>query len=329
MGIGKGAYTHPKIVETFAKAGLSYYGDSRLNKLIQIKERNIDISLALIRLPQEFEISNVVKYTDLSFNSEIKTLEMLNKAAFNQDKIHKVFIMVEMGDLREGIYPLEDVIKICLLVKQMNNLKLEGIAANFSCYGGIMPDNNKMNKLVALSDRIESKIGLKINNISGGSTTSLPLVLDEKIPVGINHLRLGEALLLGRDLKDIWRYPLKNIHSDTFLLKAQVIEVKRKPSKPYGKAFVDAFGNKPQFPDEGIRKRAILAVGKADLVYPNQLIPCRKGVKILGASSDHLIIDVEDVKPPIKVGDILSFQLFFGPLLHLSRSPEVKKVIYD
>ncbi|MFW5790639.1 MAG: alanine racemase [Bacillota bacterium] len=326
IGVGKGCPASPEVAELIGYH-TSFYGDSRLNRLKSLKKSGSRFPLALLRIPALSEVIEVVKYTDVSFNSQLKVLDKLNQAACNLNKTHQIILMIEAGDLREGIYPPENAIKIAAEVENMSGLKLLGISSNFSCYGGIKPDINNLTGLIQTARKIETKINRKLEIISGGATTSLPLLLDKKLPARINQLRLGEALLLGRDIQEIWGYKLPELQTDSFILEAEVIEVETKPSKPYGDSYVDAFGQEPTFKDKGMRRRAILAVGRADLVYPDQLIPCNQGIEVLGASSDHLILDIENSKRSISVGNKLKFQLYYGPMLHLSQSNDVEKVI--
>ncbi|MGM0411180.1 MAG: alanine/ornithine racemase family PLP-dependent enzyme [Bacillota bacterium] len=326
-GVTKGANNIPEVIRAVIAAGVDYIADSRINRFEEIRKIDFNIPLMLLRIPAFQEVKEVIKYADISLNSEIKIIKALNNEAKKQNKKHKIVLMIELGDLREGIYPAEKVIDKAIEVDNLSNIILEGIGSNLSCYGGIKPDENNLGKLAKLAKEIEDVLERKLNIISGGSTTSLPLVISDKIPKKINNLRIGESILLGRDMKDLWGYNIKGIKKDTFILKAEVIELKTKASKPYGETFVDAFGHKPSFEDKGNRKRAILNVGKADFVYADQLIPKEEGIEILGASSDHLILDVEEAKKDIKLGDILSFELFYGPMLYLTASQLVEKVI--
>ena len=75
------------------------------------------------------------------------------------------------------------------------------------------------------------------------------------------------------------------------LLEAQIIELKSKRSLPIGEIGVDAFGQRPYYEDRGIIRRAILAIGKQD-TDPDSMISLDEKIDILGASSDHLILDV-------------------------------------
>ncbi|MGM0437549.1 MAG: alanine racemase [Bacillota bacterium] len=327
--VTKGANNIPEVVEAVIEGGADYLADSRIKRFKKLKSIVNDLPLMLLRIPGPGEIKEVIKYADISLNSELEIIKLLNKEAKKQNQKHKIVYMVELGDLREGVYPAKKVIEKVKELKKLSNIILEGIGTNLSCYGGIKPDHNNLGVLADLAKDIESLFNKKLNIISGGSTTSIPLLLENKMPEKINNLRIGESILLGRDMESLWDYDIEGIKKDSFVLKAEIIELKRKPSKPYGETFVDAFGHKPSFEDRGKRKRAILGIGKADFVYPDQLIPLKKGVEILGASSDHLILDVEEVEEKLSLGDIMSFNLFYGPMLYLTASPLVEKEIIN
>ena len=327
--VTKGVNNITEVVEAVIEGGADYLADSRIKRFKKLKSIVNDLPLMLLRIPGPAEIKKVIKYADISLNSELKIIKLLNAEAKKQNKIHKIVYMIELGDLREGVYPAEKIVDKVKEVKGLSNIILEGIGTNLSCYGGIKPDENNLTKLSDLAKEIENLYDEKLNIISGGSTTSLPLLLENKMPKKINNLRIGESILLGRDMESLWNYKIEGIKKDTFILKAEIIELKQKPSKPYGESFVDAFGNKPSFKDRGERKRAILGIGKADFVYPEQLIPLKEGVEILGASSDHLILDVEEVEENLSLGDIMSFNLFYGPMLYLTATSLVENEIIN
>ncbi|WP_297136772.1 alanine/ornithine racemase family PLP-dependent enzyme [Terrisporobacter sp.] len=325
-GVIKGVNAEPQIVNVLAQGGCKYLASSRIEQLINLKEKNIEQETMLIRMPMKHEIKDVVKKIDISLNSEIKTINLLEKECKKQNKSHKVVLMMDLGDLREGFFDKEELIDIALYIE--NNLKyvkLYGVGTNLSCYGSIKPSYENLNYLCEVAQEIENKIGRELDMISGGSTTSLPLVLDDNIPEKINNLRIGEALLVGRDLIDYWGYDLDRMHKDTMILKAEIIEIKEKPSYPIGEMFLDAFGNKPTYQDRGIRKRAILAVGRQDFVNDRDLVPLEKGVEIIGSSSDHLIVDIQNSEENFQIGDIMSFGMFYSNALYLTSSKYVNK----
>ena len=69
----------------------------------------------------------------------------------------------------------------------------------------------------------------------------------------------------------------------------------------------------------------MIGVGKVDMADPFDLFPRDEGIEVLGASSDHTILDIEDC-PGIAVGDILEFDLNYGSLVHLTSAPGVRMV---
>lgn len=326
-GVVKGFNGLPKVVKQFINAGCKYIADSRMDQIIRLKEHGIDIPTMLIRIPMFSEIEELVKYVDISLNSEFDTLCRIERECISQNRIHKVILMFDLGDLREGIIDEKEIIDLALYVENsFENVELFGIGTNLGCYGSIKPTEKNLGRLCKIAENIEMKIGRKLDIISGGATSSIPLLIDEKMPERINNLRIGEAMILARDLDDYWGYDMSHMNKDTFVLKAEVVEIKDKPSHPIGEMFIDAFGNRPSFEDKGIHKRAVLAIGKQDFSSHDQLIPCIEGVKIIGSSSDHLILDVENCSKEIKLGDVIDFHMFYQPMLYLSSSASVTKV---
>ncbi|RDY23330.1 alanine/ornithine racemase family PLP-dependent enzyme [Romboutsia maritimum] len=330
-GVIKGVNAQPTIVEQMVKGGCKYISSSRIEQLIDLKNNGLNKANMLIRIPMLTEIEDLVQYVDISLNSEIEIINKIEEECKKQNKEHKVVIMMDLGDLREGFIDEKELIDVCLYIEnKLKYVKLYGIGTNLSCYGSIKPTYDNLSKLCDVACKIEDKIHRELDIISGGATTTLPLVLEGRIPKKINNLRVGEAILVGQDLPYYWGHDLDNMYSDTVILKAEIIEIKNKPSQPIGEMYVDAFGNKPSFEDRGTRKRAILGVGKQDFVSHDSLIPLASGIEILGSSSDHLIIDIEDSDKEYKLGDIICFKLFYGNVLYLTACDYINKVfIYE
>ncbi len=167
---------------------------------------------------------------------------------------------------------------------------------------------------------------MQLKYISGGNSSSLPLLASGKMPVRVNHLRIGEAILLGRETVNREKWP--GTDQDAFVITGEVIELKEKPSVPIGEIGQDAFGGKPTFEDKGSIKRAILNIGRQD-VDIDGLEPVDKGISILGGSSDHLLIDATEAEGQIKLGSILSFYPGYGALLNAMTSGYVEKRIIN
>ena len=324
-GVIKGFTGIPQGVKEFKNAGCQYIASSRLEQIEGVVKHGIGGPFMLIRTPMLSEAEDVVRLTDISLNSEIEVLWELNREAAKQGKLHEVVLMADLGDLREGFWGKEELLEAALLVeKELDHLYLAGVGVNLGCYGSIMATREKMEELIADAEMIEAAIGRKLDIISGGATSSLPLVINGTMPSRINNLRIGEGIILARDLQVLYHMDMSFMYQDTFLLKVEVIEAKNKPSYPIGVLAFDAFGKTGTYTDKGIRKKALLALGKADFAYMDMIYPKDKGAEILGASSDHLILDIEEAERNIEVGDILEFDLSYASLVFASNSPNVK-----
>lgn len=329
MGVVKGFSAIPQVAELLVEAGFKTLGDSRLKEIIRLRSASVNAELMLIRIPMASEIPELVSYTDSSLNSELETIRLIDREAAKQGKIHGVILMADLGDLREGFFDRAEILRAAKDVELMENVRLLGIGTNLGCYGSIKPSEKNLGELCEIAEAIEESIGRRLDIISGGASTSLSLLVNGGMPEKVNHLRIGEAIITAKDLPYLWDIEMPGIYRDPMVLKAQVVEVKRKPSLPVGEIFVDAFGNRPVYTDKGMRKRALLAVGSKDVGDFTKLKPRHEGIEIIGSSSDHLIIDIEDCKGDIKVGDILEFDTFYAAMLFLCSSDCVRKVIVD
>lgn len=231
--------------------------------------------------------------------------------------------MAEMGDLREG-YVGEDLVRAALMVEnELDGLELAGVGMNVGCYGSILPTKEKLEEFVQRAEAVEAAIGRKLEIISGGATSSLMRVLDDSIPERINNLRIGEAILLARDLPLFYDCDLSFLNQDVFRLQMEIVELKVKPTYPSGTIGRDAFGHEPEYIDRGNRMHAILAGGKVDYGSENEIFPIDSGIKIIGASSDHTLLDVEDSERELKVGDILEFSINYASMVFVTASRNV------
>lgn len=325
-GVIKGCTGLPQCAEQFERVGCRFIASSRLEQLEPLKEYGIQTDLMMIRVPMLSEVDEVVRITDISLNSDVEVLKALNKQARIQDKKHQVILMADLGDLREGFWDKDEMVEAALMVENdLHNLELAGVGTNLGCYGAIAPTQEKLNELVEIAERIEEKIGRELEFISGGATSTLTTILDGKLPSRINLLRIGEGILLARDLQEVWNYDMSYLHKDAFILRAEVLEVRDKPTHPVGEIMIDCFGRKPTYEDRGVRKRALIGVGRVDYGTPEDLIPLDENIKVIGASSDHTILDVEDAGE-LYVGDTVDFRICYANIVYLTNSGNVNKV---
>ena len=311
-----------EIAKAYVDGGAKYLADSRIENLK--KMNNLPVEKVMLRLPMLSQVEETVQYADISLNSEIETIIALNSAAEKLNKLHKIVIMVDLGDLREGFFDHNDLESALLKIKELENIKVIGVGSNLTCYGGVIPDETNLGKLVAYGETIEKVLDTKLEIISGGNSSTVHLLDQNRVPKKINNLRLGESLLLGRE--SAYGEYIDNTYNDVFQLVAEIIEIKEKPSHPIGQIGRDAFWNIPVFEDKGIMKRAILAVGRQD-IGANAIEALDKNIDFIGASSDHLIIDITHCNKDYKIGDEIRFNIGYGALLSLMTSEYIYKNI--
>jgi predicted amino acid racemase len=324
-GVTKVTCGHPQVAQAMLRGGVTAIADSRLENIQRLVSAGVDTQFMLLRLPALSEVDAVVKSVTLSLNSELAVLEALSVSAQRSGKRHDVIIMVDLGDLREGIWP-DDLVRICRHAIKLPGLQIKGIGTNLGCFGGVIPDGENMNRLVELAAEVEQSCKIRLEWISGVNSSGLGLIAAGAMPDRVNHARIGEAILLGRETTQ--RNPWPNTYQDAFILHAEVLEVKQKPSLPLGLRGEDAFGEHHEFENRGERLRALLNVGREDINVEG-ITPQDTRVTILGASSGYLAVDVTEATGSIRVGDILSFTVNYGALLTAMTSEYVKKLAYQ
>lgn len=325
-GVIKGVDGLPEAARVLRAAGAAELGTSRLEQVAKCRAAGVPGPWLLIRIPGLTELPDVVALCETSLQSEWPTLLALEEECLRQNKTHRVIVMTDLGDLREGFWDKKELVDVCERVERdLPHVQLAGIGVNLTCYGSTKPTPEKMNELVGLARQVEQRIGRKLEIVSGGATSSFTLVHWGTMPAGVNHLRIGEAILLGKDLQVDWGIrDMDYLRMDALTLRAEVVEVKDKPTYPIGEFAIDAFGRKPVYEDRGIRRRAILALGRADVGELESLIPREPGLTVIGGSSDHCIVDVEDCPRRLQVGDIVEFSLCYSHMLYATARSDIR-----
>ena len=325
-GVVKGVDGLPEAARVLRAAGAAELGTSRLEQVAKCRAAGVPGPWLLIRIPGLTELPDVVALCETSLQSEWPTLLALEEECLRQNKTHRVIVMTDLGDLREGFWDKKELVDVCERVERdLPHVQLAGIGVNLTCYGSTKPTPENMNELVGLARQVEQRIGRKLEIVSGGATSSFTLVHWGTMPAGVNHLRIGEAILLGKDLQVDWGIrDMDYLRMDALTLRAEVVEVKDKPTYPIGEFAIDAFGRKPVYEDRGIRRRAILTLGRADVGELESLIPREPGMTVIGGSSDHCIVDVEDCPRRLQVGDIVEFSLCYSHMLYATARSDMR-----
>ncbi len=317
-GVTKAALGSAEIANTLLRAGVCALGDSRIENIESMRVEQQSAPMRLIRSPMLSQAKRVVRHAHLSFNTEIEVIRRLSFEAQQAACSHGVVLMVELGDLREGIMP-DDLLDYVRETISLPNIDFKGIGTNLACRSGVSPDDSNMATLSELADLIETTFDLRVEIVSGGNSANLNWALNGSKIGRINDLRLGESILLG--CETLHRQPIDGLHTDAITLTAEVIEVKVKPTLPSGKIAQNAFGQTSAFDDRGDVSQIILALGRQDTDPDGLQAPA--GIAVMGGSSDHLILESDN--DDLSVGTEVTFQLNYSALVRAMTSPFVAK----
>jgi ornithine racemase len=322
VGVTKVTCGSPEVARAMLAGGVAAIGESRLENVARMRRAGIDAPFWLLRSPTPEVADETLALTDVALVSELAVVEALERAAARVDRVYRLVAMVDIGDLREGMWP--DALPAFLSATEaMAHIEVIGIGASLTCYGAIVPDERNLGLLATLASEAEEQLGRTLL-VSGGSSTSIDPVVHGHAPRTIDNLRIGEAIVLGVDPATREPIPGLALHTDALTLAVPVIECAVKPSKPIGTSTQDAFGMAPVFEDLGERRRAICALGRQDAPAEG-LTPLDSRVEVLGASSDHLVLDVDALPTPPAIGDALEFRPGYSATLGLCTSPYVRK----
>lgn len=315
------------------EGGIDVIAESRVYNLKKLKD-TLGCRTCLLRSPVLSEIADVVRYADISLNSEPEIIKALSAEAVRQGRTHEVLLMIDMGDLREGIMfdHFDEIVAGVKLIDSLPGLKLYGLGTNFNCYGTVMPTVKNGVDFREIVRKVEAETDIKVPRLSAGNCTSYVLIDRGEWPEGLNHMRIGGLHEYGIEYVDMHyldQYhhstkPVGKACSPLYTFTAEIIELNSKPTVPIGELGVDAFLQTKTFEDRGIRRRALLAFGRQDVPVEN-CVPCDDSITILGQTSDHTLIDIEDCKTPLKVGDKISFELDYTGLLAACTTDGVEK----
>ncbi len=299
VGVTKGCYGNPKIASSFCNGGIKVIADSRLDNLEKLHQAGFS-PLMMLRQPMYSEVKSLINIVEYFLISETTAAKWLSSEAVKTNKQAKIIMMIELGDGREG-FNTDDFIYVVREINDLPGLKISGIGTNIACLGGVKPTPDRLKGLVDLKISAEEQIEYKLDIVSGGNSSAWNLIENEKIPSGVNQLRIGEAILLGQETVDYM--PINGTFQDAIKVKAEVLEVRKKQ-----------------------KKMAVLAIGIQEL-GAGSLKPVYKDIKIGRVSSDHLVIEFLSEKRFLttKAGDAIDFIPDYFALLALSGCRTVKK----
>lgn len=324
-GVTKGTLGMPEVAKAMLNGGVEWIGESRLQNITRMRTAGINAPFLLMRSPHLSEVEAIVETADISLNTDYTVIEALSDAAEKIGRIHEIILMVDLGDLREGFWP-DEITDVAGKVLELKGVRLMGLGTNLTDLNGTIPTVENNQQLVNLAEAIEGRYGITIRYLSAGNSSSLNLLESGKLPARINHFRVGEGILLGRET--IGREALPGTWQDAFTLTGEVIESRTKPSVPLGELGQDAFGNIPKVEDRGMMTRSIVNLGRQDVVAEGAM-PRNPQITFIGATSDHMVLNTTSA-PEIRVGDWIDFDVTYGAMLSAMTSPfVVKQVVRD
>jgi len=315
-----------KILQPDVILGTHSIGDSRVSSLKTIKKINPKLVTMYLKPPSSGYIKNIVKYADISLNTEFTTINKLNEEAKNQGKTHKIIIMIEMGELREGVVR-EKFLGFYSKVFELSNIEVIGIGTNLGCMYGIEPTFDKLIQLSLYEQLIEIKFRRDLNLVSGGSSITLPLLGKGKVPKGVNHLRIGEAIFLGTS--PLTNKKFSNLSTNAFEFDATIVEFEKKERMPDGVIGEGNVGHAELSTQliEGIQEyKAVLDFGVVD-VDINNIKPKDKGAQFVGTTSDLTVYSLGEKPKKYKTGGYLRFSPDYMAVARLMNSKFIEKKI--
>lgn len=333
MGVNKVFSGLPQTAEAVYRGGISVVAESVLDNLKKLKY--VPCQKALIKSPGLSEIGEVVAWADICTVSEKVTIEALSREGVKQGRTTKLLLMVDMGDLREGIWfeEYQEIREAIYMILTLPGVELYGLGTNYGCFGTVLPTRKSALDFVALAEKLEKELGFQFPYLSGGNCSSFNLVDGDQMPQRINHLRIGGQHLFGIEYVegkylDGYHHSQKVIEkyvSDIYVLKGEVTEVRKKPTVPVGPLGMDAFMKEKVFEDKGIRRQCLLNFGLQEVPWEN-IHPVDEKILVLGQTSNHTVLDVEDAEKEYEVGDIISFEVDYTALMFLCNTPHIQKI---
>jgi predicted amino acid racemase len=336
MGVNKVFNGDYECASALVRAGMTMVAESRLYNLKKIQD--LPCRKCLLRTTALSEVEDAVRYADITLNSDIQVIRALSREAVRQDKVHQIQLMIDMGDLREGIWfqYRDQLDAVVAEILTLPNIRIHSYGTNYNCFGTALPTMENGNLFVKICRELNQKFNIEVPLFANGNSTSVRLMEAGMWPEGANMLRMGGLHEYGLDYVDPYYLPgyyhsdmdSKRLVSNLYILKAEIIECYRKPSVPYGELGLDAFLKPHEFVDRGVRKQAILAIGRQDVPYEN-IWPIDEKIQMMGQCSDHTIIDIEECQQDYQVGDIISFEIDYTALLAIMNGNSVSREYVD
>ncbi len=321
---------HRAAFAALQKLGVSSFADSRLENLDAVDRTKGPVETWYLRPPHQSGLTDIVSRADVSLNSELKVVKGLNAEAERQGKLHAVVIMIELGDLREGVLP-GSLVKLYEEIFRLPNIEVLGVGANLGCLSGAIPSVDELMQLILYRELLELKFDRKVPLISAGTSAVISLLLDGTLPRPINHFRIGESILLGTD--PVSGELIDGLRDDVVTVEAEVVEIKEKRLVSAGEVAemtpFASFENDEDLVPGQRGYRALVTIGQVDTDV-SHLRPVEESYSIAGASSDITVVNVGEEPNGLTIGDTIAFRAGYSSFVRLMANTYTeRKLILD
>lgn len=218
----------------------------------------------------------------------------------------EVILMVETGDLRDGI-PWDDLPGVVRSLAAVPGLDLRGLGTNLGCLAGAVPDQASLTRMADHLNSVRRQTGHPLPEFSLGGTVFWDVLEKGPIPPEFTELRIGEAVFFG------WNTslggPVRGLSPSVFRIDLEVLEAwdKQVSAVPEGPVGYNAFGSMTTQSLTGRRKRAVLD-GGGNLVPLAALTPLDPGCILVGETHEYTVVDCQDSTRAVEPGGFLRFR---------------------
>ena len=300
----KGVEAWPVLAAMCLEEGLGHLAVSSASQAARLAGAGLPRPV-MLGLPPLSQVRDVASLCCRSVVSTEEAALALAEQARTLRLPHGVLLMMDLGDGREGCRP-DQVPALARAVRHMTHpwFSLDGVAANFGCLVEAPPSPQSLDVLTMVACEVGRRAG-EAGEVSLGGSVLLPWLADHALPACVTELRIGYALFLGHFMGQ--DCAVAGLRQDAFLLAAEVLEAGVKQTEA-----------------EGLRRRIVLDVGVLEIA-PNRLIPLDAGMRLVGASSDYLVYDVEECPRHFVTGEEVLFRPGYESLARAFHSCSVKK----
>ncbi|MGM4914571.1 alanine racemase [Rhizobium sp. 768_B6_N1_8] len=318
----KPCHDYAPILQLVDRQAPAYLGMSKI-QIARNFSAQLKTPVMTTSLPTALQAEDIVRYSKASLNSDPSILDALDSAAEKHGVKHGYFLMVDVGDLREGVLPHEaPAVMRAILAKRHRNLVFEGFGTNYACANGVQPSHSNLSCLYRLARDLGQE-GISVPKISLGGSSIIHWMSSEILASWPTQVRIGQAALLGTI--PVADEPFVGLRTDTLRFCGTIVEIQDKPAGIDGGGAVADLGVAAT---SEIRKRAILDFGVVD-ADPKALIPREAGVRIVTANSDYTVIDVTGSAESLRIGSSIYFDLKYRAMLQGFLSPYLSKRVVE